>query len=238
MKLPIMASLVVLLAGSLSAADSSPADEVKAAAKKLADKGNYSWHTTVAVPEGARFRPGPTDGKTEKDGFTFLTLTRRTGSTDAVLKGGKGALKTEEGWKSLSEATADDGGGGFNPTRFLAMTLQNYKVPATEAEDLAGKVKELKLAEGVYAGDLTEEGAKQLLSFRGPNGGGPEVSGAKGSAKFWLKDGVLSKYEFKVKGTISFNGNDMESERTTTVEVKDVGTTKVTVPDEAKKKVS
>ena len=24
--------------------------------------------------------------------------------------------------------------------------------------------------------------------------------------KFWLKEGVLAKYEFKVQGTISFNG--------------------------------
>jgi hypothetical protein len=44
--------------------------------------------------------------------------------------------------------------------------------------------------------------------------------------------------KFKVKGTVNFNGNDFESDRTTTVEIKDVGTTKVTVPEEAKKKVS
>ena len=37
---------------------------------------------------------------------------------------------------------------------------------------------------------------------------------------------------------MSFNGNDREIDRTTTVEIKDVGTTKLTVPDEAKKKLS
>jgi hypothetical protein len=56
--------------------------------------------------------------------------------------------------------------------------------------------------------------------------------------KFWLKDGALSKYQFNVKGTMSFNGNDREIDRTTTVEIKDVGTTKLTVPEEAKKKLS
>jgi hypothetical protein len=37
---------------------------------------------------------------------------------------------------------------------------------------------------------------------------------------------------------MSFNGNDREIDRTTTVEIKDVGTTKLTVPEEAKKKLS
>jgi hypothetical protein len=56
--------------------------------------------------------------------------------------------------------------------------------------------------------------------------------------KFWLKDGVLTKYEVKVKGTVKWNDNDYENDRTTTVEIKDVGKTKLEVPDDAKKKVS
>jgi hypothetical protein len=231
---------LTLAAASVLAADSNSKSDVVAAAKKLAQNDNYSWKTTVVVPPDARFRPGPTEGKTQKDGVSFLTFTRRDTTTDAVLKGSKGALKTEDGWKSLSEVSQDDGGGGFNPTRFLAMRLQNFKLPAAEAEDLAGKTKDLKSSEGVISGALTEEAAKQLISFRpgGAGGEGPEVSGAKGSARFWVKDGVLTKYEYQVKGSMSFNGNDMDVDRTTTVEIKDVGTTKVTVPDEAAKKLS
>ena len=37
---------------------------------------------------------------------------------------------------------------------------------------------------------------------------------------------------------MSFNGNDTDVDRTATVEIKDVGTTKVTVPEEASKKAS
>src|SRR5258708_39240209 len=115
MKKSILFGAITLIAGSLLAASS---DDVKAAAKKLADQSNYSWKTTVAVPEGGgggggRFRPGPTEGKTEKDGCTVLTMTRGENKMEAVLKSGKGALKTSQGdWKSLSEATADDSGGG------------------------------------------------------------------------------------------------------------------------------
>jgi hypothetical protein len=83
---------------------------------------------------------------------------------------------------------------------------------------------------------LTEEGAKTLLTFR--RGGNASVSGAKGSVKYWIKDGVLARYEVKVSGKVTFNDNERDVERTTTTEIKDVGTTKVTVPDEAKKKLS
>jgi hypothetical protein len=53
--------------------------------------------------------------------------------------------------------------------------------------------------------------------------------------KFWVTDGALTKYEFKVSGTVSYNGNDRDVDRDTTTEITDVGTTKVTVPDEARK---
>ena len=37
---------------------------------------------------------------------------------------------------------------------------------------------------------------------------------------------------------MNFNGNDVEVDRTTTVEIKDVGITKVSVPEAATKKLS
>jgi hypothetical protein len=238
----VLVGTIALFAGSLLAADAK--DDVKAAAKKLGDQANYSWKTTVENAGGGggggRFRQGPTEGKAEKDGFICLALTRGENvTTEAVLKGAKGAIKLEDGWKSLEEAAQDDGSGQPNPGRFIGRMLQTFKAPAAQADDLVGKVKEIKKADDAYAGDLTEDGAKSLLTF-GPRGGnnGPEISDARGSAKFWIKDGVLAKYEFNVQGKISFNGNDREVNRTTTVNIKDVGSTKVEVPEEAKKKAS
>jgi len=225
---------MLMLAGSLLAADSAK-DDVKAAAKKLAEKSNYSWKTTTENAGGGGFRMGPIEGKTEKGGATLITMNGQNGSTEAVLKGTeKGAIKTDEGWQSLSEAAEGEG-----PGRFRAMMLRNFKTPAMQAEDIAGKTKGLTATDGVYSGELTEEGAKSLLSFGGRGGGGgPEISGAKGSAKFWTKEGVISKFEYTVKGKVSFNGNDRDVDRTTTVEIKDVDSTKVTVPEGAAKKLS
>ena len=113
------------------------------------------------------------------------------------------------------------------------MIVRNIKTPAKEAAQLAAAAKELKKEDNLYSGDLTEEGAATLQKF-----GPATVSDAKGSVKFWLKDGALTKYEFKLKGTIKFNDNEFPNERTTTVEIKEVGTTKLEVPEEARKKTS
>jgi hypothetical protein len=238
MKLHMALGMLALMAAPVLAAEK---EDVAIAAKQLADKENYSWRQTTEVPEGSggnRFRPGPVEGKTEKGGYTTLSYTVGDNTVEAVVKGEKGAIKTEDGWQSLEEA-AQEGQQGRG--RFFARMLRNQRTPAQQAADLASKTKELKKADDAIAGDLTEEGAKELLRFRrrgGDDANAPEISGAKGSVKFWIKDGALVKYQYHVQGTVRFNDQDREVDRTTTVEIKDVGKTKVEVPAEAKTKAS
>ena len=233
MKQNILFVAIALVASSLLAADSTSQDAVKDAAKSLGAKDNYSWKTTI---EFGGDTVGTIAGKTEKGGATFLAMSRGDNGMDAVLKGDKGVLKLDEGWKTVSEVAGDSAQQGA--PRMVARMLQAFKAPAAEAADLAGKTKELKSADGVYSGDLTVEAVKEMLQF-GRRGGGtaPEVAGAKGSVKFWLKDGALAKYEYNVQGTVTVNGNDRDVNRKNAVEIKDVGTTKVTVPEEAAKKL-
>jgi hypothetical protein len=227
-------SAMTLLAGSLLAADSTPKDDISAAAKKLGQEANYTWKAVVVVPEDAPFRPGPMEGRTEKDGLTKVTGTFGDNTWAFVRKGDKAALSNPDGgWDSLADLEKEEG-----PGRFRAMMARNLKVPAVEAADLAAATKELKKEGEVYSGALTEAGAKELLTFRRHSEGeGPTVTNAVGAVKFWLKNGALAKYEYKVKGTVSFNGNSFDNDRTTTIEIKDVGATKIEVPDEAKKKL-
>ena len=235
MKTNLLLSTTAFLAGSLLAANASPKDDINAAAKKLGEAANYSWKTTVVVPEGSRFRPGPTEGKTEKDGFTHLTVSIGDSPMQAVLKGDKAAISNPDGgWQSLAELETAEG-----PARFKAMAVRYFKGPVALAAELAAGAKELSKDGDAWSGELTEDAAKTLLTFgRRPGGDGPTVSDAKGSVKFWLKDGVLSKYEATVSGKVTFNENERDVSRTMTTEIKDVGTTKVDVPEEAKKKLS
>jgi hypothetical protein len=233
MRTQVLFGIATLTAASLLAADTTPKDEVVNAAKKLSDQPNYSWRTTIVVPDDAPFKPGPTEGSIEKGGFMWISLSMMDNKMEAVTKENKGAIKQEGAWKSLEDFDKEEGFG-----RMPALIVRGIKPPAKEAAELAAAAKELKADGDVISGELTEEGAKRLQKFGPPDGEGPTVSDAKGSVKFWVKDGALKKYEFKLKGKISFNGNDFPNDRTTTVEIKEVGTTKIEVPEAARKKIS
>jgi hypothetical protein len=215
-----------LIASALLAAEAGPKGDVLAAAKALGEKPNYAWKATVVVPESAQFKPGPTDGKTEKGGFTYVMMSFGQNVTEIVTKGDKTVVTNQEGeWQNASDAESGEGRG-----RFVARMAKNLKAPAAQAAELADGTKDWKKDGDAYTGTLTDEGAK--AQFRLGN-----VTGPKGSVKFWTKDGVLTKYEFKVQGKLDFNGNEIDVDRTTTVEVKEVGSTKVNVPEAAKKKL-
>jgi hypothetical protein len=233
MKEKILFGATVLLAGSLLAVDSNPQDAVKDAAKSLGEKSNYSWTTTIDLGGDMS---GTIEGKAEKAGATFLVLSAAGQEMDAAVKGDKGVVKLDEGWKPIKEVAEDKD--QQEPLRIAARILQTQKLPAAEAADLASKTKELKLADGVYSGDLTADGIKELVKIvKETAGHSLEVSSAKWSVKFWLKDSSLSKYESSMSGTVKFDGDDHDVNMKTTVQIKDVGTTKVSVPEAAAKKL-
>jgi hypothetical protein len=174
---------MALLAAPVIAAE--PADEVKAAAKKLAEAGNYSWSSNTVRPESTQgnrgnFQQGPTVGKTSK-GLVHLTRTAGERTSEAVVKGGKSASKTEAGWRTPEEARAareagGGGGGGAGGGQggarrgggfgFGFGNLENYKAPAEQVEALVGQAKELKKEGDAITGVLSEEAVKAQLTAR------------------------------------------------------------------------
>jgi hypothetical protein len=221
---PQLALALTALAAFTVAADAK--EEVAAAAKKLGET-NYTWKATVVVPESAPFKPGPTDGKTEKDGFTFVTLSFGENLSEIALKGGKAAVTDQDGsWKLASELENAEG-----PARFLSGMARNMKTPAVAVAGLLEGAKELKKEGEVYSGEMNEESTKKQFRFGEPKN-------PKGWVKFWLKDGVLAKMEVKVEAKMEFNGNEFDASRTTTTEISKVGSTTVNVPADAKKKLA
>jgi hypothetical protein len=257
MKRNILCAALLLMAGPLLAADK---DDVSAAIAKLAGADSYSWTSTNVnanpAPGGGGgrgrggFGGGPASGKALKSGLIAVTNPTRGGGppTEAYVQGTNGAFQTQDGWQSVADALKDDGSGGFNPARFRAMRLQGTQTPAAQAKTLLDAAKSVVKKDDAYTADLTEDGAKALLQFpgfgRGGGAGGagaPQITitDAKASVKFWIKDGMLTRYEIKSTGKSQFGENDpVDIDRTTTVEIKDVGATKIEVPDEAKKKLS
>jgi hypothetical protein len=249
MRTPILTGIILTATLTLAAAE--PKEAVKAAAQALAGKPNYSWVTSVELP-GSPFTPGPMKGKTEKDGYTLLAQEMQDNTLEAVQKGDKGAAKLPDGWKTAEELTTPPPKPGeqpnFDPAVMFARFLLNTKRPTVEVEQLLGQVKELKAGDGgQLAGELNDEGATDLLRFGpkprpGADGklppGPPPPKNAKGDVKFFLKDGALVRYVVHAKGVVTFGGNETDFERIATVEIKDVGTTKVETPEAAKQKLT
>lgn len=227
MKITILAAAV--LSGSVLAALAGSSDDVNAAAKKLAGESSYSWETTVVVPPDSRFKPGPTEGKTASD-LTYVKMSFRNNTTEIYMQGTNAAVTNPDGgWRSLADLAGDDQG----PGRFMVGMIKNFKTPAAQVSDIVADCKDLEETNGAYASDLTPDGAKKLLQFR--RGGTAQVNNPSGTAMFWVKDGELTKFEYHVKGTVTFNDNDMQVDRDTTVSFSDIGSTKIEVPDDAKK---
>ena len=165
-------------------------------------------------------------------------------TSEFALKGTNAAVKTDDGWQTAAEAMQGGGGGGFGGPGMIVRQAQNLKLPAVEAANLAGLAADLKVDGDKITGALTEDGAKGLMSFGGfgrrgggPGGGGPQISNAKGTVTFWVAGGKLTKYQTHATGSMDRGGEPFDMDRTTTVTIKDVGTTKVEVPDDAKKKL-
>ena len=229
MKKSILLALALLAAGAVLAADPPTAAQLKDAIAKLQSAPNFSWTLALKIP-GAPFEPGLLKGRAEKDGYAVVSQEIGDWQLDAVYKGDAIALKNDGEWKMPDPSDMR--------AVFTAASVTRRGTPAVEAESLFKFAKELKAGEGdVLTSDLTEEGAKEILSFgpRGGDDGPPPPKNAKGSVRFWLKDGALSKYESNVKGTMAFgqDGEDRDFEITRTIEIQDVGTTKVDAPAEA-----
>jgi hypothetical protein len=104
------------------------------------------------VPEGSRWRPGPSSGKTNKEGFSWLSTTMGDRTTESIVKAGKSVTKGDSGWqtpeerRAAREAGGGGGGGGGGEGRGGrggfggGRNLENFKTPAQQAEELVGQV--------------------------------------------------------------------------------------------------
>ncbi len=238
----MMATMILALA-SAAPAMADDKDDLKAAAKKLADAPNYAWTTTVKNnAENAQGGPargmGPVEGKSEKDGVTWVQMKLGEMSTEAAFKGEKFAMKLKDQW--IGSGDAPGGGGPGGGGMMMGRMLKNIKPGAAGFADMIDKLENVKQDGGVYTANFTPEGAKDQLA---PKVDGQQavpnmtVTDAKGSLKVWVKDGMITKVESTLKGKMTFGQREREIDRTATTEFKDVGTTKIELPDEAKKKL-
>lgn len=250
----VLCSTLALVGGSAIVCFADAKEDATAAAQKLADAQNYSWKQTVENAggggggRGAGF--GNFEGKTEKGGVTAIMREMNGETRTTYTKGDKTVMQNQDGeWVTMEEMMAArgggnaDNGGGRRRGRGRGGAQPALPHPAQAVQDIISKATNLTSSDGAISGMLSEDAVKTMLTAggRGRRGGGnanpPEISNAKGTVKIWTKDGVISKYETHVTGTVSANGNDRDVDRTTSVEISNVGSTKIDVPEAAAKKL-
>jgi len=221
--------VALLAASSVFAADTSDTRKVDDALAKLKSAANYSWTTIVKIPD-MPFEPGPLKGRTENGGASIVSQQFNDNTLEAAFKGDKIAVNGQGQWQSIDQA--DDQGA------MMGGWLTSSGTAAEEAGKLLKSVKDLKPVDDALVGDLTAEGATDMLTFHSRGSTTPPApKNAMGSVKFWVKDGALVKFESHLQGTVTFSPDQGERDfqETRTVEIQDVGATKLDMPADAAK---
>jgi hypothetical protein len=216
--------------------------DLTAAINKLADAPSYTWTTASDSPFGR----GAADGKFDKATGLFSYIVEMGETTYQVLaKGEKAVIKGDTAWQTPAElAAAGAGGEGFNPALFVALIVENTLAPADQFKAWLPKLENIKKTGDTYTADLAPDAAKDLLSLRRKNSTitsqmpPMDIASPKASLKITVTDGTVTKIENSASGTITFGDNQNEFARTVTHSLKDLGTTKLTPPEDAQMKLA
>ncbi|WP_419195054.1 arabinan endo-1,5-alpha-L-arabinosidase, partial [Novipirellula herctigrandis] len=206
-------------------ADDAATAPLNRAITALGEQASYSWTASVDVPEGTRFRPGPTQGRIERGGMTHVTMSFDRRPTHIVIDGNTAAVTNRDGgWDTVSLLDQGYGSSGFS-----ASLARDAQVPVVEAKTLLALLDDIRREGESVVGTLpSKEAAKRLATRRIDEG---DIRGAEGTVRFWSQDGVLAKYEVHVKGHVPDEDDvDRDIWRRASVEMESVGSTEIELP--------
>jgi hypothetical protein len=257
----LFCSATALVAAMTVPAPAASTDAAILAAMKLADQSNYSWTASVVRDS----RSYTIEGKTLVGGYTQVTVPASLalpasnpalrgrvsrGSTEsgvvAIFKGDeKHVVETSEGWltpaefSSLPPAPRTGSGRRRGLVAELPLTFA-ISQPHEDIGIILGSSVNLRVDDGgIVTGRLSDTAARLLLLPPGQDNVAPEQ--AAGNFKFWISDGMLTRYEVQIAGIVSVDVGGsrrlVKTSQTVTTEIKDVGTTKLNVPVEVKAKL-
>jgi hypothetical protein len=129
------------------------------------------------------------------------------------------------------------GDGSVPPYSNLQQTLSR---PHEEVAILVANAVDLKAEPDGLSGALSDTGAKLLLVHPGQSELTP-LQGA-GTFRFWIKDGVLVRYDVKLQGVVAVSANGTRREvavnQTSSTTLSAIGTTSFEIPEDARKKLA
>jgi len=241
MKMLLALGAALVLAGS-------PDEDLDKATAKAAEMVNYSCTITTKM-EGGGGGGGGGGGR----GMPAVELQIKAdapwhvkaGELEVYKKGEALAVKDGETWKKLGRPERPAEGERPDRRAMAAQMLRGVRGPHETLKEIkSSSFKEVKRedSEGgrCYSGELTEEALKGFAQRRrggGGDGGDRPAPKSTGNAKIWVNgDGAVTKYEVYIESTfMGRNDEEVTTKRTTTIEIRDIGSTKYEVPEAAAK---
>ena len=251
MRLATCLAVLLVAAGAASADDK---EALQQALTRVTELDSYSFKGESEFQ--SQFGAGPgnqipaLEGKYQKEVGLYIKSDRG----EMFRKGDRVLIRPGDGeWQDLAQfqpPTPPAAGDGQKPRlrgnpMMMRLLLRNLKAPHEELRDLARGLKSVKKAEKAekigdvdcfeYSGDLSEEALKGSPMGRLAMLGGANAA-LSASARFWVDgQGNLVIYEVVTKGSVTFQGNQIDLSLTRRSEITDAGKTKVEVPEGVRK---
>jgi hypothetical protein len=217
---------------------------------------NHSW-TEASSDSTSTGGPTSIEGKTDGNGLTTIAVITTNRTIEGYLHGNNAYVTSHQrNWRSDPRMNK-----GESPGAFMTRMIRGITPPAQELAILLNSGEKVERDGDVISGDIPEGLARKLLEAGtkrtelkqseskdpqskpqeakqpvGAEGQAPVVAAA-GNMTLWTKDGLVTKYEVRLRGKVQVDGKETEVVRTRTVEIKDVGTTKIVLPEAARRKL-
>jgi hypothetical protein len=220
-----------MIATILAAAVALQSEELADATKKSATMESYTFKEETKAGKG-KHQPGAAEGRYQKD----QAMAFKIGSAEGFKKAGLIIYKDGEEWKKVEKAQKGEkkqtpAAAGISAVKLPHEELEGFEKNFEKVEKSAEKDNNCTL----WTGTLTPAAARTLVSTGGKKEA-KTTSTYSGTAKVWVNDqGVIVKYEILSHMKGEDKKGPVELDITKTVVITEVGTTKVEVPEEAKK---
>jgi hypothetical protein len=220
--------MIAILMASLLALQT---EELAEAAKKTAAMESYTFKVESKAGKGKN-QPGAIEGRYQKD----QPLALKTGSAEGFKKAGAIVYKDGEEWKKLEkpqkgEKKQQPAASAFSLVKVPHEEFEGFEKSFEKVEKAAEKDKDCTL----WTGTLTPTAARTLVSAGG-KAEGKTAATYSGTAKVWVNAaGAIVRIEITSHMKGETKKGPVESDITRTVEITDVGSTKVEVPEGAAK---
>jgi hypothetical protein len=209
-------------------------EDLAAAAKKASEMESYTFKIEAKAGKGKHEAPS-FEGRYQKD----QPLALKSGPTEGFKKAGVVVAKEGEEFKRVEKRKKGDKGAKKDASPALAFF--DVKLPHEDFEGLEKRFEKVeKAAEkendcAVWSGALTPEAARGFGSS-GSKGEAKANLTYSGTCKVWINgQGAIVKLEASVDVKGENKKGEISQHVTKTITLSEIGTTKVEVPEAAKK---